>query len=158
MERTLLKHDPAVRWVVFYENHLVSCPRNNIYFAGSQLAVFQGAKRPYLFFCMRNSWSARPSARRRLFKHPLRKKMQSSRFVPLLLAQPPRLFCSFFSQTPNNSFSARSQLSMVDPPLADSKILNARSAMSFCNTTFEAMRDLTLLESSGSPPSERSPR
>jgi hypothetical protein len=80
-----------------------------------------------------------------------------SRFVALLLAQPPRLFCSFFSQTPNNSFSARSQLSMVDPPLADSKILNARSAMSFCNTTFEAMRDLTLLESSGSPPSERSP-
>ena len=29
--------------------HLVSCPRNNIYFAGSQLAVFQGAnERPYL--------------------------------------------------------------------------------------------------------------
>ncbi len=28
---------------------LVSCPRNNIYFAGSQLAVFQGAnERPYL--------------------------------------------------------------------------------------------------------------
>jgi hypothetical protein len=27
----------------------VSCPRNNIYFAGSQLAVFQGAnERPYL--------------------------------------------------------------------------------------------------------------
>src|SRR5258705_6388288 len=29
--------------------NLVSCPRNNIYFAGSQLAVFQGAnERPYL--------------------------------------------------------------------------------------------------------------
>src|SRR4029077_20142802 len=28
---------------------LVSCPRNNIYFAGGQLAVFQGAnERPYL--------------------------------------------------------------------------------------------------------------
>src|SRR5438132_6354014 len=28
---------------------LVSCPRNNIYFAGNQLAVFQGAnERPYL--------------------------------------------------------------------------------------------------------------
>src|SRR5882762_4061055 len=28
---------------VYRERQLVSCPRNNIYFAGSQLAVFQGA-------------------------------------------------------------------------------------------------------------------
>jgi hypothetical protein len=32
------------QYCIFYVDHLlVSCPRNNIYFAGSQLAVFQGA-------------------------------------------------------------------------------------------------------------------
>src|SRR4029077_14227944 len=34
---------------ILLKSSLVSCPRNNIYFAGSQLAVFQGAnERPYL--------------------------------------------------------------------------------------------------------------
>src|ERR1700732_3434665 len=40
----------------------------------------------------------------RLFKHPLRKKMQSSRFVPLLLAQPPRLFVASFLKHPTTLF------------------------------------------------------
>jgi hypothetical protein len=41
---------------ILLKSSLVSCPRNNIYFAGSQLAVFQGAnERPYLSHTGRES-------------------------------------------------------------------------------------------------------